>query len=98
MQKAGDDFAPQVGRGERGDPRQPETAETHVGRLITQRRPYLGASQDGIAYDLEVQFGKGVPVSPGSSPGVSLRPTSGSKSQTAGECGGPATSLSRFDG
>ena len=38
MQKAGDDFTPQVGRGQRGDQRLPETAETHVGRLITQRQ------------------------------------------------------------
>jgi hypothetical protein len=38
MQKAGDDFTPRVGRGQRGDQRLPETAETHVGRLITQRR------------------------------------------------------------
>jgi hypothetical protein len=37
MQKAGDDFTPEVGRGQRGDQRLPETAETHVGRLITQR-------------------------------------------------------------
>ncbi len=37
MQKAGDDFMPQVGRGQRGDQRLPETAETQVGRLITQR-------------------------------------------------------------
>ena len=37
MQKAGDDFTPQVGRGQRGDQRLPGTAETHVGRLITQR-------------------------------------------------------------
>ena len=33
-QKAGDDFMPQVGRGQRGDQRLRETAETHVGRLI----------------------------------------------------------------
>ena len=38
MQKARGDFTPQVGRGQRGDKRPPETAETHVGRLITQRR------------------------------------------------------------
>ena len=42
MQKAGDDLTPQVGRGQRGDQRLPETAETHVGRLITQRRPAPG--------------------------------------------------------
>jgi hypothetical protein len=38
MQKAGDDSTPRVGRGQRGDQRPPETAETHVGRLITQRQ------------------------------------------------------------
>jgi hypothetical protein len=38
MQKAGDDFTPQVGRGQRSDQRLLETAEMHVGRLITQRR------------------------------------------------------------
>ena len=32
MQKAGDDFTPQVGRGQRGDQRLPETVETHVSR------------------------------------------------------------------
>ena len=46
MQKAGDDFTPQVGRGQRGDQRLPETAETHVGRLITQRR-LASVSDDG---------------------------------------------------
>jgi hypothetical protein len=37
IQTAGEDFTPQVGQGQRGDQRLPETAETHVGRLITQR-------------------------------------------------------------
>ena len=37
MQKAGGDFTPQVDRGQRGDQRLPETAETHVVWLITQR-------------------------------------------------------------
>jgi hypothetical protein len=37
MQKARHDFAPEVGQGQRGDQRLPETAETYVGRLITQR-------------------------------------------------------------
>ena len=36
MRKAGDDFTSQVGRGQRGDQRLPETAETHVDRLITE--------------------------------------------------------------
>ena len=36
MPKARDDFTPQVGRGQRGDQRLPETAETHVGWLITR--------------------------------------------------------------
>ena len=44
MQKAEDDFTPQVGRGQRGDQRLPETAETHVGWLITQRRQLLNAA------------------------------------------------------
>ena len=34
-----DDFMPLVGRGQHGDQRPPETAETHVVWLITQRRP-----------------------------------------------------------
>jgi hypothetical protein len=37
IKKARDDFTPQVGRGQRSDERLPETVETHVGRLITQR-------------------------------------------------------------
>jgi hypothetical protein len=36
-QKAREDFIPQVCRGQRGDQRQPETAETNVVWLITQR-------------------------------------------------------------
>ena len=38
MQKAGDDFTRQVGRGQRGSQRLSETVEKHVGRLITQRQ------------------------------------------------------------
>jgi hypothetical protein len=54
MQKAGDDFRPQVGRGKRGDQRPPETAETHVGRLITQRQPALSfASSECVFAALE---------------------------------------------
>ena len=41
MQKVGDDFTPHVDRGQRGDQRRRETAETVVVWLITQRR--LGA-------------------------------------------------------
>jgi hypothetical protein len=37
MQKAGDDFKPQVGRGQRGDQRRSGTSETYVVWLITQR-------------------------------------------------------------
>ncbi len=37
MQKARGDFMPQVRRGQRGDWRLPETAETNVVWLITQR-------------------------------------------------------------
>ena len=33
MRKAGNDFTPQGGRGQRGDQRLPETAETRVGRV-----------------------------------------------------------------
>ena len=39
MQKAGDDFTPHVDRGQRGDQRRRERAETVVVWLITQRRP-----------------------------------------------------------
>jgi hypothetical protein len=43
MQKAGDDFTPHVDRGQRGDQRRRETAETVVVWLITQRRTVRSA-------------------------------------------------------
>ena len=42
-QKTRDDFAPQVCRGQRGDRRLPETRETGLVRLITQRRQVLAS-------------------------------------------------------
>ena len=60
IQRAGHDFTRPVGRGQRGDQRLPETAETYVGRLITQRPQvqssprYQVESRSPLALDVEI--------------------------------------------